>query len=355
VTRRLRLPSPLSLTAGVLLIAGIAPPSRAVEVSAATSTAPSESFALVLYQRAQTAARTVAYDGVKMVSREDENGAVRTSVVNVSHVPGVGVVVEVDDGDGTGAGETFTRASRSTSDADDATALRALERSYRLRSAGETRATGRTADVVEVQRLDGTVAARLLLDDETGLVLRREILDQDGRAIETSGFVKVRIGDPDLKHLPPMAPTPWTVLAESEVASLRADGWPVPTELGGGHTLTAVRRDTSGDEPVVQLGYTDGLAYMSVFVQRGALATVELDGYRPSEVDGGVVWVRSGGPPFVVWQSGEFVVTATSDTVAAPLAEVVAVLPADAAPADDVGARVNRGVQRVGSWFNPLD
>jgi hypothetical protein len=322
---------------------------------------PSDPEAVALFERAQLAARDITYDGVKLVS-VTSGDATRTAVVNVSQTPARGLVVEAGDingaRDGSEQGETSTFSRGETSWADltsDAAALRALRISYRLQLDGTGVVCDRAASVVAVRRIDGSTAARLWMDDETGILLRRELLDAAGEVTQTNTFVQIDIGTADVvDDYPTPSSTPWAVVADYEIDGLREDGWPVPESLGGGMQLSQVRRGEVDAGPVVQLSYTDGLTSMSVFLQRGELDESALDDYSSAEVEGGRVWVRDGSTPLIVWQSGSVVITAASDTSTAPLAQAVAALPAAPAPADGLGDRVERGFARVGSWFNPL-
>src|SRR5690606_40030032 len=59
---------------------------------------------------------------------------------------------------------------------------------------------------------------------------------------------------------------------------LRDRGWPVPEDLPGRLTLHDARRDRDGG--TVHLSYSDGLAAVSVFVQRGRLNERAMRGWQ---------------------------------------------------------------------------
>ena len=362
-----------SLRVGGASSAGASTASAAVVPTVATAAAAvgtpeaSDPAALRLFARAQAAARTLAYGGVTVVSRW-ERGVTSSVVVDVDHQPGEGTFVAAGGGAADDASQTPTFALES-GPADEAAMLAALVRNYRLVSAGGAVVVGRPAQVVEVDRADGTVAARYWIDRGTGLVLRRVLLDEQGDQVESTGFVQVTF-DPAPEpsaSASAMAAQAWSVVPASGVAALRASGWPVPEDLSGGLDLYQVREQQSASGPCVQLSYTDGLVAMSVFLQRGALDTSSLSGYRALTFDGGQVWSRAGSL-FFAWQttgpaatsapadattaSRDIVVSATTDSPSAPIGSVLAALPAQPAPGDGVGDRVSRGVKRVTSWFD---
>ena len=79
-------------------------------------------------------------------------------------------------------------------------------------------------------------------------------------------------------------------------------------------------------------------------------------GYQRETVQGHDVWVRPEPPRRVVWSSGGMVYTVVADAPEQTVDRAVEVLHARA----DGGARstmerLGRGLDRVGSWFNPFE
>ena len=113
-----------------------------------------------------------------------------------------------------------------------------------------------------------------------------------------------------------------------------------------------VRGELTG--AVVDASYSDGLSVVSVFVQRGDRPE-RLPRWRQSRIAGKQVWLTvptSFGERGVAWSAGGFVYTVIADAPATVVTEVVGQLPHD----NDGGLwqRVGRGLERIGSWFNPF-
>lgn len=138
---------------------------------------------------------------------------------------------------------------------------------YRVRLAGSDRVAGHAAQRIDILATDRwRYGYRLWLERRTGLPLRVDLVDERGEAVEQVAFTDLAIGqrprDEDLepssaKGLVPVVP----------VAGQRADAgtpdWRVPAPPPG-FVLRSSRRDESG----LQLLYSDGLASVSVYIER---------------------------------------------------------------------------------------
>jgi len=240
----------------------------------------------------------------------------------------------------------------------EGTALKRLAGNYTITRAGRASVSGRPADLVEA-RWPGSdrPAARFWLDRATGLVLRREVYDEDGRTTRASAFVEIVVGKPSgtRQHLPPAMPKAWSTTVDySDRTDMESKGWHCPDELPGSLDLVDARRGGGKDKPILHLSYSNGLASVSLFEQRGRLDAENLDGYRLEEGDGRAVYVRDGMPQRVVWSARGTVFTLVADAPASTVDEVVAALPHD--PVEEAGTwhRLGRGFERVASWFNPF-
>ena len=97
---------------------------------------------------------------------------------------------------------------------------------------GTGSADGRPADVVAVDRPDGTLAAKYWLDGRSKLPLRRQLFDDHDRVISDISLADLRIGPGSLGGMPAAAAQPWPRdLGGAAVGALRAQGWPLPAEL----------------------------------------------------------------------------------------------------------------------------
>lgn len=316
-----------------------------------------EAAALTLLGGVARAARETPYAGVQFVSSW-RHGGTRTLVLDVEHAPGRGTLMTVM---GTAAdpgtrvyedGDLPTRAAglRGMSD----TVLRLLARNYSLAPVGDGSVVGRSASIVEASRSDGSVAARFWVDDESGLMLRRQLFDTTGRAVQVSAYIDLRLSEAELDgHLPPAMPNPWDErLSRHELASMRSSGWTVPEELPDGLMLVEARKKDTPRGPVVHLGYSDGLSMVSLFVERGQLDTDEFGAWDRAELAGNTVYVRGGVRQRLVWAGSEHVYTLVADAPRETVRATVTSLPHD----DRRGFwhRVARGLNRIGSWLNPF-
>src|SRR4029453_13322932 len=190
------------------------------------------------------------------------------------------------------AGSAVCAAENATDDAPDAAvedgSVTLLANNYHLVVAGRDAVAGRSAFVVEAHRASGAVAARLWLDEDSGLALRREVFDSTGAITKASSFVDLTIGHARLaKRLPPQIPDIWWDRAPvGAFVPLSTAGWATPGGLAPRFQLTDVRRLTTDGDTILHLTYTDGLSAVSVFQQRGHLDAQRLDGFRPPRVRG---------------------------------------------------------------------
>lgn len=317
--------------------------------------APSDPDALRLLRAAADAASAVSYEGERVLTTWGRHGT-HTMTARVEHAAGGGVPVGV------------TPAT-----------IALLARNYSLVRRADGTMCGRRAAVVEARRSDGSTAGRFWLDTATGLMLHRELLDAEGRAVVVVGFNRFRVVTPvALERAPvkgssiradepgdavpepyrttsgPMTPVPSEVqLTSAQVEDLRKDGWPVPRKLPGRLALYDARRSTvpSGGE-ALHLSYSDGLAVVSVFVQHGGLNERELSGWTRDELDGRPAYRRDAVRNWVVEQRGDYVYTVLTDAPESTASAAAAAFPA---ARESVWSRMRRGFGRLFSWADPFN
>lgn len=187
------------------------------------------------------------------------------------------------------------------------------DQKYELVKAAPTVVVGRPASVVEVHHA-GALLERLALDQESGLLLRREQFEDatapSPMATRTIEFESITFGGttaaPD---------TPRTIVNVTPKVMTAAKT--VPT-LDGGYQRVGVYKRSG----VTQVLYSDGLYDLSIFQQAGRLdrshlppgSTVDLSAGK------GLRYAWPGGH-VVVWAASGMVYTAVSD---APLSQVLA-------------------------------
>jgi len=160
-----------------------------------------------------------------------------------------------------------------------ATAARVLE-NYELQKLGQERVAGLEADVLLLKPRDRLrFPQRLWAHRETGLLLRNDVLAPGGEVLESSAFVDVRLGG---KPQPALIVKPMKQLdglrvlrPQTDRTQLEAEGWVLAKPVPGFQLVHCTKRplDTTGadGEPplqVVQSVFSDGLAQVSVFIER---------------------------------------------------------------------------------------
>lgn len=271
-------------------------------------------------------------------------GLPRLSAMRVAHQPGRGTDVTLLSADERGL----------ASDAQDAALLRVLAGHYEVALAGNQWCNGRLATLLEARRPDetgqGTVAGRFWLDNRTGMVLRRDVLDAQGAVVRSTSFDSLTVGSPREQVISPSS----RQLDDSWLRAMRGQGWPVRASLPGDLELFDAHLLSEGDDGVLQLSYSDGLSTVSLFVQQGELSDEPAGTPRPVD-GGGTVWVTPGTPERMVWSGGGRTWTLLSDAPDSAVHAAVLALPhVPRRVPDSTPRRVWRGMSVVGSWLNPF-
>ena len=292
--------------------------------------------AVAALRRAAEAARSASFEGTEVTTAWTATGA-STHVLDVVQRDGRRWNTVRDAG-------TAVAGTVTAGDPAPATVLALLVERYRVRLAGRASAAGRPATVV-IASVDGREAARWWLDTGTGLVLRQEVDDAQGRMRRMSAFVDLRrLSGSPVAAAPPAVPA---VLG----GPVSWNGAPVPTTLPGGLRLVDSRRSTQpGGADVLHLTYTDGLCGVSMFLQHGRLAADELHGYQAQQWGGTGVHVAGGWPVRVLWQHGDSVVTMVADADTDEMRGAVAAMPGDGPPGGMLAAAL-AGVDSVLRWL----
>lgn len=318
--------------------------------------------ALQLLRRAAASAAVTTFSGTQLIGAWMPSGTA-AHVLDIQHSPLSGTTVHEH---GTGSSQEAarwapTRDPGATSSL-SVEPLAVLADSFAVSVAGSGSVAGRPATIVEARR-DDRVAARLWIDDQTALLLRKEVLDEQGRLVRESAFLELTV-----QTLPgaPNGGTPREgLLGRNAVDTrgkthatherldadalerLRQQGWMCPENLPRGLTLYAAQRMTTPTGEVVHLSYSDGISSVSVFEQPGRLDVDGLEGYEALRLATSTVYMRSGVPISMVWQSERSVLTVVADAPASTVADVVNALP-HAEPAEEgIMARLGRGVDRA--------
>ncbi len=196
-------------------------------------------------------------------------------------------------------------------------------RHWDLATGAPATVAGRPATVVVASRADGTPAQRLYVDDDTGLVLGREIVGPDGHVQRSVRLETVDVGAPVGAITAPKGVHSGTAKKLTSVP----DGYHAPQSVDGYELITRSRHPDG-----VLLFYSDGLFTASVFEQKGDLdwGALPSGGSAASVADTRSRQYREPSGDVLIWQRGGVVYTCVSD---AP-SDVVANMVDDLAAAD---------------------
>jgi len=110
---------------------------------------------------------------------------------------------------------------------------------------------------------------QLWADARSGMLLKAQTFDRDGRTMEQFTFTHLEIGNVSRERLrPPRETEGWRVeQAGVAPADLSRAGWSLGEELPGFRKIIEIRRMLRDAQPVAQMVYSDGLAAVSVFIE----------------------------------------------------------------------------------------
>jgi len=260
------------------------------------------------------------------------------------------VLVQSDAGRGTRA-QVLDRAGRPVASStaavvpvalDDRT-LRLLAERYRLQGEAGARVAGRAATLVEAVGAGG-LAARWWVDDATGILLGQQAYDERGRTTLQVGFTSLVVSPASsvMAPLPVAASLPTTTSALLTLTSapvLDQQGWVCHDSLAG-LSLVRLRSDDGSAPGVVHLVYSDGLATLGVFEQRGRLGSPPAGSRWDDELEAHVV---DGVSTVASWESGGRVFTVVTDGPRPLLAAAVASLPHETSAPPTTMRRIRAG------------
>ncbi|MPZ96533.1 MAG: hypothetical protein GEU96_16880 [Propionibacteriales bacterium] len=340
-------------TVGVLTLTTVlAPaPARAGTDDPAGSDDPQ---AVALLSRAAVALHRTSYTGTRVVSTWGGDYSA-TVLVDVKHVAGQGTLLSMRGG----GVDDDTAAFLAAGDGDSpqrpefgVDSLVLLTRSYDVWTAERGQVAGRPSRVVAIGR-DGSVVARIWVDEASGLPLRREVFDAGGRLAVESAFIDLTVDDESfISHLPPSRPDEEAQqVGRDQLPELQSRGYACPSTVG---TLQLVDIERVASSKALHMSYSDGLSRVSVFEQRGSLDAAAVEGYERTEIRGAEVYVREGMPSYAVWESHGTVYTVVSDAPLDTIGAVVRSYPHEADPQPGFWGRVGGGFARMGAWVTPV-
>lgn len=152
---------------------------------------------------------------------------------------------------------------------------------YRFEFAGDDRVAGLRTRIVGIEPKDRfRYGYRLWLEHETGMLLRSELVDDSGSAIEQVMFTSINLGEPipmtaldsqitDYRlDFGPKPPEPPVEVRERTQEGSRQDlEWAVARVPPGFHLKSHGRENVSRETTAEHMVFTDGLASVSVYVE----------------------------------------------------------------------------------------
>ena len=333
-------------------------PAPRVSGASLGGSSPPSGVGMRLLGKSAAAGTAAIYQGVELIAQRSVSGP-QTIVSDVWHRGGLTVTQTSNAGilAGSQPQVSYDVGDRSPEGVFGLTKtlVALLGKHYVAVYQGTGLAAGRPALIVELQRPDGSLAARFWLDKQTMVPLRRDVYDTSAQLVSEEAFVQVQFGA--LTPAPAVAASAtatagsgWSAAAAPAVlvTELNRLGWQLPAALPGGLPLYTAARSQTGAGQVVDLCYSDGLSVVSLFVQRGTLAPKPA-GWQQVTAGGHQVYVAG---QSVIWSGGGFVYTMLADASPQVVTQVVASMPQDTTPG--VVARLKRGLQRIGAIINPF-
>lgn len=150
---------------------------------------------------------------------------------------------------------------------------------YDVRAIGKDRVAGFDADVVQLVPHDGLrFGYRIWSERRTGLVVKLQTVDAESRVVEQSAFSELQLDAPVKAHVlsQMMANTSGYRVEKLalERSTAQDEGWTLSTPVAGFKPRSFFRRPAAaGDNPgqdatTVQWTFSDGLASVSLFIER---------------------------------------------------------------------------------------
>lgn len=149
-------------------------------------------------------------------------------------------------------------------------------RHYRVQMGGQERVAGLDADMLSFVPRDGwRYGHRVWIDRASGLLVKMQTLDSEGRVLEQAAFSELTMGVPlDLQSMGRMMDDVAgyrLVTVATQPTSAQAEGWSMAENVVGFASQGCYNRrslaPTEPAQPVLQCIYTDGLATLSVFME----------------------------------------------------------------------------------------
>lgn len=150
--------------------------------------------------------------------------------------------------------------------------LSLLLENYQIKQAGEDRIAGLHAHAMLFQPRDSLrYTHKMWADNDSGLLLKAQVLDERGKPIEQYAFIQLVVGANNIDRSWITAEPGPAFKRHPRKAGMTSlpSGWQVDMMPAGFKKIAEIRRPMHGKkEPVTQLVFSDGLVGISVFIER---------------------------------------------------------------------------------------
>lgn len=148
----------------------------------------------------------------------------------------------------------------------------AIEQHYAASPQGSERVAGFEADIVQLTPRDSLrFGYRIWSEKRTGLVVKLQTLDDQGRVLEQVAFSELQLDAPvSMDKLRRMMGNTEGYKVESPAlvkTTPAAEGWRLAQEVPGFRAMSCYRRPTASGVDALQWAFSDGLASVSVFIE----------------------------------------------------------------------------------------
>jgi len=152
-----------------------------------------------------------------------------------------------------------------------------LEKFYEMKLLGKDRVAGMSAVVVHINPKDKyRYGIKFWISDQNGLMLKSNLINEDGKVVEEVMFTSLKLFDGDEKLVidtMPKIDESFTLVryhsGDSSKSFAADNSWQLSVVPGGFWRESVLKRQIPGTELFVhQMVYTDGLASLSVFIEK---------------------------------------------------------------------------------------
>jgi sigma-E factor negative regulatory protein RseB len=152
-----------------------------------------------------------------------------------------------------------------------------LEKFYEMKLLGKDRVAGMSTVVVHINPKDKyRYGIKFWISDENGLMLKSNLINEDGKVVEEVMFTSLKLFDGDEKlviDIMPKIDESFTLVryhsGDSSKSFAADNSWQLSAAPGGFWRESVLKRQIPGTDLFVhQMVYTDGLSSLSIFIEK---------------------------------------------------------------------------------------